>query len=100
MRVSGPFTVEAVPGPVVKPLAEIETEPVADDSLARSGETLRQAQWRDELLKTGIRTKGGRRLEFARLKALPGTRFPFFDPRRLQDYTPSENETQRLLSLL
>lgn len=75
VRVSGPFTVEAVPAPVVKPLAEIETEPVADESLARSGETLRQADWRDELLRTGIRTKGGRRLEFARLEALPGTRW-------------------------
>jgi adenine-specific DNA-methyltransferase len=75
VRVSGPFTVEAVPAPVVKPLVEIEAEPAADDSLARSGETLRQAQWRDELLKTGIRTKGGQRLEFARLEALPGTRW-------------------------
>ncbi len=75
VRVSGPFTVEAVPAPVVKPLTELEMEPAADDSLARSGETLRQAQWRDELLRTGIRTKGGRRLEFSRLEALPGTRY-------------------------
>jgi adenine-specific DNA-methyltransferase len=75
VRVSGPFTVEAVPAPVVKPLAEIETEPAADDSLARSGETLRQAQWRDELLRTGIRTKGGQRLGFSRLETLPGTRW-------------------------
>jgi adenine-specific DNA-methyltransferase len=81
VRVSGPFTVEAVPAPVVKPLSEWEGPtgetpvPLADDSLARSGETLRQAQWRDELLRTGIRTKGGRRLEFARLEALPGTRW-------------------------
>jgi adenine-specific DNA-methyltransferase len=75
VRVSGPFTVEAVPAPVVKPLADIETEPATDDSLARSGETLRQAQWRDELLRTGIRTKGGQRLEFARLEVLPGTRW-------------------------
>lgn len=75
VRVSGPFTVEAVPAPAVKPLEELEPEPAADDSLARSGETLRQAQWRDELLRTGIRTKGGRRLEFSRLEALPGTRW-------------------------
>jgi adenine-specific DNA-methyltransferase len=75
VRVSGPFTMEAVPAPAVKPLAEIETEAAADDSLARYGETLRQAQWRDELLRTGIRTKGGQRLEFSRLETLPGTRW-------------------------
>jgi adenine-specific DNA-methyltransferase len=73
-RVSGPFTVEAVPAPVVKPLAEIEEEALpADESIARSGETLRQAEWRDELLKTGIRGKRGQYILFSRVEPLPGT---------------------------
>ena len=47
----------------------------ADLSIARSGETLRQSDWRDELLKTGIRGKAGQRISFARLEPLPGTRW-------------------------
>ena len=75
-RVTGPFTVEAVPAPTVKPLDEIEaTPPPADESIARSGETVRQSDWRDELLKTGIRGKAGQRISFARLEPLPGTRW-------------------------
>jgi len=75
-RVSGPFTVEAVPAPAVKPLAEIEKElSVADESIARSGETLRQAEWRDELLKTGIRGKKGQYITFSRVEPLPSTRW-------------------------
>jgi adenine-specific DNA-methyltransferase len=74
-RVSGPFTVEAVPAPVVKPLTEIKEELPADESLARSGETLRQAEWRDELLKTGIRGKRGQYITFSRVEPLPGTRW-------------------------
>jgi len=74
-RVSGPFTVEAVPAPAVKPLTEIEEELPADESIARSGETLRQAEWRDELLKTGIRGKRGQYILFSRVEPLPGTRW-------------------------
>jgi adenine-specific DNA-methyltransferase len=59
-RVSGPFTVEAVPAPVVKPLSEVKAEMPADESVARSGETLRQSEWRAELLKCGIRGKNRR----------------------------------------
>src|SRR3989338_5145996 len=81
-RVAGPFTVEAVPAPVVKPLTpspqggggwgEGET---ADESIVRSGETLRQAEWRDELLKCGIRGKAGQRILFSRGEPLAGTRW-------------------------
>ena len=76
-RVAGPFTVEAVPAPTVKPLDEIEdAEPLpADESVSRSGETHRQADWRDELLKTGIRGKAGQRIAFTRLEPHPGTRW-------------------------
>jgi adenine-specific DNA-methyltransferase len=44
-------------------------------SVARYGETLRQRQWRDELSACGIRAKGGKRIEFARLEPLGGTRW-------------------------
>jgi adenine-specific DNA-methyltransferase len=75
-RVSGPFTVEAVPAPAVRSVEEIlESQPQpADVSIARSGETLRQGEWRDELLRTGIRGKAGQYIRFARLEPLPGCR--------------------------
>jgi adenine-specific DNA-methyltransferase len=75
-RVSGPFTVEAVPAPAVKSVEEIlgdQPQP-ADLSIARSGETLRQGEWRDELLRAGIRGKAGQHIRFARLEPLPGCR--------------------------
>ena len=74
-RVTGPFTVEAVPAPVVRPLQEPEQvgQYPADESVARMGPTVRQADWRDELLNTGIRGKAGQRIAFARLEPLPGT---------------------------
>jgi len=77
LRVSGPFTVEAVPAPAVKSPDEVlEPEPQpADLSIARSGETLRQGEWRDELLRTGIRGKGGQTIDFSRLEPLPGLRW-------------------------
>ena len=74
-RVTGPFTVEAVPAPVVKPLEEIDEDLPADESIARSGETLRQAEWRDELLRTGIRAKNGQYILFSRIESLAGTKW-------------------------
>ena len=63
----------SLPAPVVKPLVEIKNDKPADESVARSGETLRQAEWRDELLKSGIRGKKGQYILFSRVEALPGT---------------------------
>jgi len=82
-RVSGPFTVEAVPAPAVRSVDELLADAVGaglapapgDASVARSGETLRQAEWRDELLKTGLRGKAGQHIRFARLEPLPGCRW-------------------------
>jgi adenine-specific DNA-methyltransferase len=77
VRVTGPFTVEAVPAPAVKSPDEIleEKRQPADASIARSGETLRQAEWRDELRDAGIRGKSGQYIRFARLEPLPGCRW-------------------------
>ena len=75
-RVTGPFSVEAVPAPVVKPIYDVDdVEPLpADETVARTGETLRQADWRDELFRTGIRGKAGQFIRFAHLEPLPGYR--------------------------
>jgi adenine-specific DNA-methyltransferase len=79
-RVTGPFTVEAVPAPMVKSIAEISGEETAatmpaDDSVSRSGETVRQNDWRAELLRAGIRGKGGQMIHFSRVEPLSGTRW-------------------------
>ena len=68
LRITGPFTVEAVPFPSVLALDEADQPKDADVSIARSGESARQHSWRDELLKTGIRGKGGQMLKFADLE--------------------------------
>lgn len=79
-RVTGPFTVEAVPAPMVKSLEEISGEKAAapmpaDESVSRSGETVRQSDWRAELLRAGIRGKGGQMIRFSRVEPLSGTRW-------------------------
>lgn len=75
-RITGPFTIEAVPSMRAKSLEEIEKENQGDGiSVARSGETLRQEQWREELLKTGVRGKGGKKLEFTRVEPLSGAKW-------------------------
>ncbi|MGN8159812.1 site-specific DNA-methyltransferase [Salinisphaera sp. SWV1] len=74
-RITGPFTVEAVPFATVLGLDEAEQPREADVAVARSGETSRQAQWRDELLKTGVRGKNNQKLKLMDLDPLPGTRY-------------------------
>jgi len=93
VRVTGPFTVEAVPAPSVQSLDDIDmgsspekeqeslgdfrdaATPLLDASVARKGPTLRHTEWRDELLKTGLRGKGGHHIDFARVEPLAGTRW-------------------------
>lgn len=75
LRITGPFSVEAVPAPTVLSLDENYAPAEADASVARLGETSRQSLWRDELLKTGVRGKGGNMLKFAEFETLPGTRY-------------------------
>ncbi len=78
LRITGPFSVEAVPFPTVQALDDESRRwqgGEADLTIARSGESSRQHQWRDELLKTGIRGRGGQVLKFAGLETLPGTKY-------------------------
>lgn len=75
-RVTGPFTLEAVPAPYAKSFDELEQEDTGSDtSIARSGETNRQAEWRDELLRAGVRAKGGNIIQFTRVETLAGTKY-------------------------
>jgi adenine-specific DNA-methyltransferase len=74
LRITGPFTVEAVPFPSVKSLDASAPATEVDAGVAREGESSRQHQWRAELLKTGIRGKGGQMLRIADLEPLPELR--------------------------
>ena len=65
IRISGPFTVEALPAPVVKPLDDIADMPEEN--------TKKQSDWRDELLVTGIIGRSGAKIEFSRVEPLAGT---------------------------
>jgi adenine-specific DNA-methyltransferase len=75
-RITGPFTVEAVPAPYAKSFDDLDNDHNGSDtSIARTGETLRQSEWRDELLKSGVRAKGGNIIQFSRVEPLSGTKF-------------------------
>lgn len=71
LRISGPFTVEAVPFPTVKALDEAEALDEADASIARMGESGRKHDWMAELAKTGIRGPNGQMVNFTDLDLLP-----------------------------
>lgn len=52
-RVTGPFTVEAIPSPTVKTIDDLAHESIEVSS--------KQSEWRDELKATGILTRGGQK---------------------------------------
>ena len=68
VRITGPFTVEALPAPVVKPLDSLDEPDI--ENLAT-----KHMDWRNQLLATGIMGRGGNRLEFTRVEPLSGTKF-------------------------
>ena len=97
-RVTGPFTVEAVPAPSVLPIDDIDEQGgalPADASVARTGPTIRQSDWRDELLKTGIRGKAGQRISFVRMEPLPGTRWLHADGETRPEEAPGQGSPER-----
>ncbi len=89
LRVTGPFTVEAVPAPTAvfsdklsvfsekddTKDSKLKTENYTGNEVTRTGETLRQSNWRDELKRCGVRGKAGNILHFSRVEPLPGTRY-------------------------
>ena len=78
-RITGPLTVEAVPAPYAKSLDDMEKEhaliDASDPAIARAGETLRQSELRDELLRCGVRGKNGQKIMFSRVEPLAGTKY-------------------------
>ena len=66
IRVSGPFTIEALPAPVVKPIENVVYEENAGK---------KQEDWIDQLAASGILGRGGNRIYFSRVEPLSGTRF-------------------------
>ena len=76
IRITGPFTTEAVPGLRVKPFDGSKQKiGTTGEDLARTEETANQATWRDELKTTGIRAIGGKIINFSRIEPMAGTRF-------------------------
>ncbi|GMU25597.1 site-specific DNA-methyltransferase [Patescibacteria group bacterium] len=76
VRVTGPFTVEALPSLRTKPFDGKEPKVAAQgEEIARTGETANQAVWRDELKTSGIRATGGKTINFSRIEPMAGTRF-------------------------
>lgn len=91
IRISGPFTVESVPAPVVKPIYEDEKQHRdADDSIAREGKTYRTYQWLSELEKTGVRGKSGEYVEFIDLTVHEGTKY-------IHGIGEAKNESKRVV---
>jgi len=75
IRVSGPFTVEAVPSLRTKPFDGNEAKiQLSGTELARSGFTSNLYQWIDELKVTGIRATGGKFITFGRIEPTSGTK--------------------------
>ena len=69
-RVSGPFTVEAVPAPHV--------EPIRGDNDSLNGKPGRDSlirQWRDEIETSGIKVHGGNRLRILNIEDIVGKKF-------------------------
>ena len=71
IRITGPFTVEALPAPTVKPLED-------DDSPAPffyENEATKQYNWMQELKATGILGRQGEKIKFVRIEPLIETKF-------------------------
>ena len=94
-RITGPFTVEAVPAPYAKSLDDMENVQVlvdaADPAIARTGETLRQSDLRDELLRCGVRGKNGQKIMFGRVETLAGTKYLQAEAETKPDDSGSDN---------
>ena len=46
-----------------------------DSSISRSAQNRRQQDWRDEILNTGVRGKGGQKIEFSRIEPHPASQW-------------------------
>jgi len=66
IRISGPFTMEALPAPVVKSIDDVGYQETAGK---------KQEDWIDQLYASGILGRGGNRIQFSRIEPLVGTKF-------------------------
>ena len=72
VRISGPFTVEALPAPVVRPLENDDESPAP---FFHENSAKKQSDWMEQLKATGILVRGGDRIGFSRIEPSEGTRF-------------------------
>lgn len=83
-RVTGPFTIEALPVPVVFSV---------DEALnAESDDGAKLSDWREQLQATGIITRNGERIRFSRIESLSVTRWL-----NAKAYTDEENSRLALV---
>jgi adenine-specific DNA-methyltransferase len=75
VRITGPFTVEAVPAPMVKNAADDVDIQDQELKVEHTRATTRREDWIAELLKSGVRGKQGNKLEFLSIESLPGTSY-------------------------
>ena len=76
-RVTGPFTVEAVPAPVVAVVSVPTTgnQHTANNSVANTNPTQNINRWIAELLASGVRGTGGQTMTFASLEPVTASLF-------------------------
>ena len=72
IRVSGPFTVEAVPSPTAM---SVDTAYDTVASSASDKENRRQDEWRTALQKSGIRARDGTKIDFMHVKPCSATKY-------------------------
>lgn len=92
-RITGPFTVEAVPAPTIRSLdsgnLEIEST-IADSNISRTAPSVIQSDRITELAKTGIRARKNQHLRFENLEPLLGTKYLHAEGTALADDSNSK----------
>ena len=83
--ISGPFTVESTPSPTVKSIDELSDLTGEGETPRDIKTTSKQNQWREELLKTGIRGKNGQKIEFTKVETHPATKWLHADAETKED---------------
>ena len=72
-RVTGPFTVEAVPAQTAMSIDAMHGADVQEQE--PDAESTHQMEWRDALKSSGIRAKGSQKIEFTRVDPHPSSRY-------------------------
>jgi len=70
VRISGPFTVEALPAPMV-----LSIEDSVKTTIAEPDDSGKRADWREELLATGIVGRRGERIIFNSVESITGMKY-------------------------